>query len=371
MRDKTTSPNGNIAKEKSRIHLAAVVLPLILFVVCSVVFVGNELLQNSRYYLRDAQNRQQKYVELLAEGLDALYSSGCDESAMNTYLQKHSSGSASSFFYLVRDGQVIFSQDQATTDSLGKYRDFTLFKSSYAEQKVLWSSAPFGDGQYEVGSVYSQSHLLKQAKVTKHTVYILLPLAVCTAVYFILVVMFAAFWADSDKKNRALEKKIVEDTLKIEELLAEKEPDEQLAEPVDSEKYRIYNRNVVVSLLKKSEDPALYPLSVLVIKIPNRSSFSYGKFYSLMSLIQDHLNSVQMIAETDQDEITVLMYRTPKKDAVTIRQECFEDIRRKNTFQELIMHTAVISTEDQVAESMLQYYENTEEKLNQKGMMTR
>lgn len=350
---------------KQRFYIVTVMLTLVVLAVGTMGFIVAELVRNSHQFLENFQRQQQLYVNLMSEELDRMYREGCNEEELCDYLEKKGAGAKQDLYYLVRDEKVLFARDRKSTEILGDYTDFETFREAYEVRDVLWSSAKFGDNQYEVGWIYSQAYLLKQTKMTRHFMQIIIPVTVSIVICFILAVSFVGAWVNAVSKNRELKEKMVEVISKVDNLQIEKEQLTQNLEMADSEKYRVYNRNVVLCLLKKSEDAEVLPLTVMIVKIVNQQEFIYGKFYSLISMIQGYLNRMQMIAETGRDEITVLMYRTSVMQAMQISRECSEAIGKVDSLKNLHIKTEIVSTEDSDGQSIFQHYEEAVKRIRQ------
>lgn len=345
--------------KNTKTRLTAIIITVVFFMLCSFIFIGNELLQNSIYYLRQEERQQQEYNNLLSAQLDMLYKQGAGLEEYTDFIENNVPQSGSQWFYLAKDSTILFLRDEVTTKALGEYKDYQKFIYSYSKDKVIWTLSTFGENTYEVGMISSQEYLLNQAKEAKHIIYISIPILICSIIYFILIVSFATFWNDAERKNKHLDEEIIEANLRIETVLSQLEQERRNTDWKTLERYRIYDLRMINTLLKKSIDKELYPISILVVRVQNyHSMHNRSQFNYMMRIVQNFLNSQQILAETNKGEFTVLMYHTSKSKAQKIKECSFLEWEKRMDFQKLKILVSIISTEDENQLSLLEYYNN-------------
>lgn len=345
-----------------KIRMRAVLIPVVLFMICSMVFIGNELIQNSIYYLRNVERQQQKYIELLSVQMDLLCEEGASDEECIDYMKKTVMQSGNSWFYLAKDSKMIFVRDDATTEALGEYKNYRKFMDSYSDSNVVWTHASFGEGRYEVGTISAQDYLLNQAKVIKHIIYIGIAVLLCTAAYLALTIILASMWNDTDRKNKELTKQLVDESLKVEALLVQLEQ-EEAQESKTLKRYQIYNRSMAETLLVKSDDEALYPLSVMIIKVVlHNMMYTRRQLYNMIQVIQDKLNTNQLVAEIRKGEFAVLMYHTTEEEALSLKEKVFAEWKEMESMRGVVVRAAVISTDNQTMR-IQEHYEQCLKKL--------
>lgn len=326
-------------------RMKAVLIPVAVLMFLSVIFFGNELLQNSIYYLRNEQQQQQKYNDLLARHLDDMNQDGATDEELVKYLEGYAQQSGNSWVYLVKDEKVIFARDDATTDTLGERKDYGTLLNDYSAQGAVITNVSFASNRYEVGIVSSKSYLLDRAKVIKHSIYIGIGFGFCTIVYLALVIVLASLWHNSDKENRKLRKEVIDLNLKIEGLWAQIKRDERSRESKPAKK-RMYNADMVQTLLEKSEDPALHPLSIIIFKVNmNEKKLTRQQLLEMMQVVQDHLVENQLMAEVGRGEFAVLLYHTTKEEAMHLKEQIFDFWKNKENMRGVTVKAAVLGTE--------------------------
>lgn len=344
--------------------LTIIIIVVVVFMLSSFIFIGNELLQNSIYFLRQEERQQQEYNDFLGAQLDGLYMQGVEVDKYIDFIKNNVPQSGSKWYYLAKGSSIIFLRDEATTNALGEYKDYSKFKCSYSKDKVIWTKVRFGENTYEVGTISSQEYLLNQAKVAKHIIYISIVVLICSVIYFILIVSFASFWYDVEQKNKKLEEQIVEANLRIEAVLSQLEQERKNKDWKILDQYHVYDSRMINTLLKKSNDKDLYPISILIVRVENYHSIhTKSLFNHMMRIVQNFLNSQQIMAETNKGEFTVLMYHTSKSMAQNIKELAFLEWNKGTDVQGLNLLVSIISTEDENHLSILEYYNNCIEKL--------
>lgn len=329
-----------------KIRIKAILFPLVVFMLISLVFVGAELWQNSDYYLKNVKEQQQKYNNIVASALEELYEDGAAEEDYIAYIKTKVEQSGNSWFYLSKDENMIFVRDEITTDSLGKYKNYHRFMNSYYDTAIVHTYVRFGNGRYEIGAISAREYLLNQGKVVKHTIYIGIAALLCTITYLALIIVLATKWNDADSDKKALKAELIEEKLKIEALLLQLEQDVDSAEK-NKRRYTMYNRNMAETLLAKSDDEALYPIAIIMVKVLLANKmYTRRQLYNMMQVIQDKLNSNQLVAEIRKGEFAVLMYHTTVEEAQALKNRVFEEWREMEDMHGVIVKASVIGTND-------------------------
>lgn len=277
-----------------KIRIKAILIPLVIFMLISLVFVGVELWQNSDNYLKNVKEQQQKYNNIIAESLEDLYEEGAADADYIEYIKTSVEQSGNSWFYLAKDENMIFVRDDITTESLGKYKNYRRFMNSYSGTYIVQTSARFGNDRYEVGTISAQDYLLNHGKVIKHIIYIAISMLLCTITYLALIIVLATKWNDADCDNKALKAELVEEKLKVEALLVQLEQDVDSVEKT-KRRYKMYNRSMAETLLEKSDDEELYPIAIIMVKVLLANKmYTRRQLYNMMQSIQDKLNRNQI-----------------------------------------------------------------------------
>lgn len=350
-----------------KIRIKAILVPVVIFMISSLVFVGAELWQNSDYYLKNMEEQQQKYNNIIAASLEELYQDGATDEDYAEYIRTMVEQSGNSWFYLSKDENMIFVRDDITTESLGRYKDYRSFMNSYSDTSIVRTSARFGNDRYEVGTVSAKDYLLNQGKVIKHIIYIGIAALLCTITYLALIIVLATKWNDADSNNKVLKAEIIEEKLKVEALLVQLEQDADSVEK-NKRRYTMYNRNMAETLLEKSDDKALYPIAIIMVKVLLANKmYTRRQLYNMMQVIWDKLNANQIVAEIRKGEFAVLMYHTTEEEAQLLKERVFAEWSEMEDMHGVVVKASVIGTGDGNVKIMKRYEQCLDELRKEAG----
>lgn len=327
-------------------RIKAILFPLVVFALVSIVFVITELLQNSNNYLKSVEEQQQKYNNIIAAHLEKLHEEGAAIEEYVEYIRTMTEQSGNSWFYLSREEEMIFVRDDITTESLGKYKNYHNFMNSYSNQSVVQTYVRFGNDKYEVGMISAQDYMLNQAKVIKHSIYIGIAFILCTFAYLALAIVLATKWNDADSDNKELKDEVVEEKLKVEALVLQLEQNEEISEQ-KKRHYTMYDRDMVETLLSKSDDKELHPIAILMVKVLlENKMYTRRQLFNMMQVIQDKLNDRQIVAEIQKGEFVVLMYHTTQEEAHMLKKRVFDEWKEMEDMRGVVVKASVIGADD-------------------------
>lgn len=315
-------------KEK---RMPAVLILCFLVIAAGAVFIGNELVQNEVYYVREYENRQQEETELLGAALE-----GRSREEMIGFIRQKFPVSGSRWVFLYDEENVVFAQNDTTTRNLNSLSETESFLAYLEDQEeILTISGAFFSDEGEsfwVGIITDRDHALSAAKVTKHEIYIILSVSL-----LVLILAGGLIFVTGllNARDRSLAKVNVELT-KRNEQFTEYEEEVRQEEAVMNAQIQqeshvrnvlgCYDMDVVRVLLQKSSDTALFPITFLFARVVMEERY-YGRdeIFSMMNFIKERLKSTQIMAEVGKGRFVAILYKTGLQEAERQKKEILDE----------------------------------------------
>jgi len=215
--------------------------------------------------------------------------------------------SSGRYTMLTQGEQVLYIKDDLTTRRYLKSTSQCV--NQLEKQNVILTSQEFvfGDESYKIWVISSGDYGLNQLRLDDFFLYLSL-LIIITGIGFVCYVisitarqhrMNQQLMAESEKVREHL---IKEETLQ-ESLIKEKHKSSDVKEN--------YDEKTAQCLLKKSTDPELYPLHLLVVKIKMGDRYyTRDEMDEVKNAIKNRLTSNQILCEIGKGEFAVLLYKT-------------------------------------------------------------
>lgn len=322
-------------------RMPAVLIICFLVIAFGAVFIGNELIQNRAYYIREYTKRQQEETDILKEAME-----GKSPEEMVSFIRMAFPASGARWMFLYGKEGVVFAQNDTTTGSLGKMKETDAFLSYLEGQKgiltVSGSISSDGGESFYTGIITDEDHALGAAKITKHEIYIILSVSVMVLI-FAGGLIFVTGLLNSRDKNLV---KVHGELTKRNEKFTEYEEELHREEAVENERLLkeesgrnekgYYDRDVLRLLLKKSDDEALFPVTFLFARVVMEERY-YGRdeIFGAMGFIKDRLKNTQIMAETGKGKFVAVLYKTGLSEANEQRKEMLAAWRESDKSRDL------------------------------------
>lgn len=302
-------------------RMPAVLIMCFLVAGAGAVFIGNELVQNQAYYIREYENRQQEETELLGAALE-----GRSREEMTGFIREKFPVSGSRWAFLYNEENVIFAQNDTTTKNLNSLSETESFLSYLESQEgILTISAPVLSDEGEslwVGMITDRDYALSAAKITKHEIYMILSVSLLVLIFAGGLIFVTGLLNARDfslaQVNGELTKRNEQFTEYEEEVRQEEAVMNAQMQQESHERNALgcYDMDVVRMLLQKSSDTALFPITFLFARVVMEERY-YGRdeIFSMMNFIKVRLKSTQIMAEMSKGRFVAILYKTGLQEA--------------------------------------------------------
>lgn len=339
-----------IRENKMQRVLITTVLSLV-FIGCAFLFTGNELLQNKRYQLRYYKQQQAILTKELAADIQDRLERKEKESVLLSSLEKSAINGSFRFVFLVKNHQLLQAKDE------NFYHDMQMKKitaedkwNSYLRKKdqiVTVESFSYHEDTYVVGVASDRQQVLLNQKITKHSTYIMMVLAVVCMVFFVMLLGMVLVL---NKNQRKLDKA-------LNELKTSNHNLEDMSEQILYEEDKITQRNwynssnyddeLLMALLKKSDRKELFPMSFVYMKCYlNDRYFKKYIFQECKEALKKCLNSSQILLEISKGEFVALLYRTNEGKAAETSKILNNELKKRMNCYDVSVLTYVKSYAD-------------------------
>ena len=281
------------------------------------------------------QDDQRLIVEQLRDTIEVLYSTGSTDDEVSTYLDTLG-GSGSRFYTLTKNQQVMFARDKVTTNGLGSLTEKEKFDKRIAQQDVEIVTASFtiANDEYELAVIYDRYYAKSNAKITRHSYYILGLLAITCLVMLALLEMMLGMWNKTEKNllgtRQMLDQRNNDVKDLSEELMAGEGDKSDIAGSEAGtgitafEETEIYNVYTMRDLIVKSKDRQMGEVHMLYIRfLFNDRYVSKPEMFRNIHTLQGYLKPNEVFGEIRKGVFVVFVYKLTKEQA-------------KNRFEELI-----------------------------------
>ncbi len=302
-------------------RMPAVLIMSFCVIAAGAVFIGNEMVQNRAYYIREYENRQQEETKILGAALE-----GRDREEMTGFVREKFPVSGSRWAFLYNEEQVIFAKNDTTTQNLGSLSDTESFLAYLDEQDgILTVSGKILSDEGEclyAGIITDREYALDAAKITKHEIYVILSVTILVVIFagglILITGLLNARDHDLTRMNGELTKR--------NEQFAEYEEGVQKEEAVKNARIHeethdrngagCYDMDVVRMLLKKSSDAALFPITFMYARVVMEERY-YGRdeIFGMLNFIKDRLKRTQIMAEVGKGRFVAILYKTDFSEA--------------------------------------------------------
>lgn len=309
-------------------RLVAAFAVILLMIVLEIVYHGYHMMDNRDNILAAYKDDQLQTVSILAERLE-----GLSEKDMESVINEVVDVSGSEWAFLTKGDDIIFVKDAATTAELSNMTASGLDEYMSKQKGIVSATAIVGSG-YVVGIYADRSYVLSAYGANDFEFYIVIAVIAVFLVLGGMVIEFAGRIGHMGRKVGRLEAELAARNEKFDEYERftesyEEELRQKDIEPADKRSDRYYDMEVVDSLLSKSTDPELYPITFLFISVQMGDRyFSRDEIFGIMDFIRGSMKSNHVTAEISKGNFAVLMYMTDMSTAEQIRDKMLESWKR-------------------------------------------
>lgn len=317
--------------EKNKTYRGRVVAAcaVVLFMIAlETIYYGYHMKTNRDNILAAYKDYQSQMVSILAERLE-----GLSEKDMESVINEVVDVSGSKWAFLIKADDIIFIKDTATTAELSNMTAGGLDEYMSAQKGIVSTAAIAGSG-YVVGIYADRSYVLSSYGVNDFEFYIVIAVIAAFLVLGGMVIEFAGRIGHMGRKVGRLEAELAARNEKFDEYERltesyEEELRQKDIEPADKRAGRYYDMAVVDSLLSKSADPELYPITFMFISVQmGERYFSRDEIFRIIDFIKECMGPTHVTAEMTKGNFVVLMYMTDMATAEDIRDKLLENWKR-------------------------------------------
>ncbi len=305
-------------------RLVAAFAVILFMIVLEAVYYGYHMMDNRENVLAAYKEDQSQMTSILAESLD-----GLGEEDMVSAIQRAVGASGSEWAFLLKGDDIVFIRDEVTTADLSHMTAAGLEEYMNRQDGIV-SETGIAGSDYVVGMFADRSYVLSSYGVNDFEFYIVIAVIAAFLVLGGMVIEFAGRIGHMGRKVRRLESELAARNEKFDEYERltesyEEELRQKDMEPAEKKTGRYYDMEVVDSLLSKSADPELYPLTFMFISVQMGDRyFSRDEIFRIMDFIKGCMGPTHVTAEMAKGNFVVLMYKTDMAMAEDIRDKMLE-----------------------------------------------
>lgn len=352
-------------------RMPAVLYMCLILTIIGAVFTGRELIQNRRAYIGEFERSQREETEILKAALE-----GRTEGEMTDFMKRAFPASGARWAFLYHDKEVVFAQNDTTTQNLGALKETGAFLAYLEGQEgILTVSDAFlsdaGESCY-VGIISDRDHALSLAGVTGHEIYIILCLSAVTLIFAGGLIFVTGLLNAKDESLLKVRGELVERNEKFAEYEEERLQDNEdanerrLQDEGGQGRKEYYDKDVFRMLLNKSSDPALFPITFMLARVVMEDHY-YGRdeIFGAMDFIRERLKNTQILAELGKGRFAAILYKTELSEAEEQKAEIIsawnESDKSRELKLELKLYPVMEGEEPAEAFKKSGFFENQEE----------
>ena len=312
-----------------------------------MIFMGcicYELLQNREAVIQAYEDDQEDYLQLLACNIQSVQKSGKDAEVL-AFLQEQTVSSGERFLVYTRDSEVLWSKNDNTTNTLGKYAEITEFWKMIREQDVVVDTVRWTVGQEEctISVVSDMDSILERTSTIKHGYYIVIATGLVSVVLLGLLIALLESWNKAEKNLKGTKKELDKRNRKLEKVTSnagnmgfEKALDDEMAKNIYvqnqyNSSHEFYDNNFLRIMLQKSDDEALKPIHYMFIHLDMMDRYySRQEIFHFMRKIRSRLHQNEIMGEVKKGFFVILLYRLDDQQAKDRADEVYRYCIRKS-----------------------------------------
>lgn len=314
-------------------RIGAVVVLGLLFILMAFFFVGNEMVQNRAYVLKNYEAQQQDMTRELAQLAQEQFASGDTLSDVIEDFQASFLNGSYRWCFLAQSGKLLQAKDANYFESL-KLQEITTVKKlrkSCRDSGQMMTMVSFEDEkktEYTVGIVSDVNNVLLEHKVTKHTTYVMMALALVCMLFFTVLLACLLLLSKREIRIEKLQEELTQCQQHLETMSEEVgRIDEQMAERFQGN-LREYDDELVHALLQKSTHASLFPMGILYFQWQMGDRYvQKGQFQQLIENMRKLLTKDQILLEYAKGEFVLLAYRIEQKKLPELKERMIQGVQ--------------------------------------------
>ncbi|QNU66961.1 hypothetical protein EHE19_019400 [Ruminiclostridium herbifermentans] len=332
-------------------YLIIIIISL-LFCAATIIFETGILRQNQESFSISFGKEQELLVsQIERQFINALSLQANNEQTVIKDIINNSITSSNRYWFFIKENKILFFKDDNETNQL-MIKDINMLLKSFemnggknidplialfsdrAKGSVLFSESAIGENKlasvsffevngtsYALGICTTEAYIIDSGYIFKHNSYSIITIvALCLILFSIVVVAIIII----DKKDNEIQllKKLIKSKNQIIEELTTANVSELDLDLLYNKDTNIYNEKVFAALLNKLENPQLFPISKIVINMsfPENITFD-GLVSELLPVLKKLLPQKGILAKTQDNELTVLLFRTDYNSAMTLQSK--------------------------------------------------
>ena len=324
--DRQINKNKNNSKEKTyRGRLVAALVLVILTIALETVYFVYHISDNRDNVLQAYEDEQSQTVGILAGGLK-----GMAEDEMVDFIRQTVPVSGSAWGFLISDSGVSYMKDEDTTKSLEYISSVSAFDEYMDSLGGIVSEAAVPGTGYICGIFTDTDYVLDKYGTNTMEFYIIIAVVATVLVFGCILIEFAGRIGHEGRKVIALKADLAERNEKFgeyEKLTDQYEEELRNREMEGGEMKRegYYDMDIVDTLLRKSSDPELFPITFMFIRVRMGDRyFSRDAIFRIMDFIKSSMGKNHITAEISKGYFVVIMYKTDMDMAKKAKADMLE-----------------------------------------------
>lgn len=324
--DRQIDKNKNNSKEKTyRGRLVAALVLVILTIALETVYFVYHISDNRDNVLQAYEDEQSQTVGILAGGLK-----GMAEDEMVDFIRQTVPVSGSTWGFLISDSGVSYMKDEDTTKSLEYISSVSAFDEYMDSLGGIVSEAAVPGTGYICGIFTDTDYVLDKYGTNTMEFYIIIAVVATVLVFGCILIEFAGRIGHEGRKVIALKADLAERNEKFgeyEKLTDQYEEELRNREMEGGEMKRegYYDMDIVDTLLRKSSDPELFPITFMFIRVRMGDRyFSRDAIFRIMDFIKSSMGKNHITAEISKGYFVVIMYKTDMDMAKKAKADMLE-----------------------------------------------
>lgn len=311
-------------KKKGKRMVYSLLITLIM-IISFLIFTGNELIQNQEYFLRSYEKEQKLLTDQVGIRIkekiqedDKLFLEAVDE------IRSELETNGRRFWLFAKGDKIKFVKDP-TTSEIYQSRSIDFFKRENEEKNLHISESEITDGGqvYVIALCTEENYILEEGNIKKHNIYISLAAIVFSMLAFSITIFLVSFYNRLESKKNKLVEDLKEKNIIVESLNSRMK---RIKRQGIMEESRIYEKDVLETLLKRIEKDKIFPIGIILIKMVSKERvYIQEEFLNEVRNISEGIEEEHIIAEVAYDVFAILLFYCDHETTEKIKMSLLKD----------------------------------------------
>ncbi len=325
----------NLLKKIYRNTISRMVFTVVMcmiFIGCGFGFLINEMIQNRVYYIRHYTEQQQDITNQLSETVKVMVGQNTSLNEIkDTLISNEINGSYRWCFFGI-DNQLIQAKDENSLIMLNRNKVNSLSKLNqwleFKNEVVTKQSFTYNGKEYTVGIMSSRANVIQDSKISKHSTYVMMAVALLCIVFFVSIVFLLQILNRRDRLIEKLRSTIVENDKQIEKASQEILTIENEYAVTDENTTSIYQSEMFSVLIDKSNRPELYPLSIVCVKlVMSNRYYKKDEMHAILNCLKEKCSKKYVLAELSKGVFVFVLYKTTKEETIAFKKQIVAQLK--------------------------------------------